>query len=407
MEKGEGCYLTDIDGNRYVDFVNNYTSLVLGHCNEAVISAVEKQIRSSSALGAPDEKQVLLAEILCERIPSVEAMRFCNCGTEATLHAMRLARIATGRKKIVLMDGFYHGGLLPNEIETLPHIEKGQLMDPSLPSIVPEQPRPIDHMIKVPINNKETVKDIFTQYGSDIAAVIVEPMLGAGGALPLKSEYLKQLRELTTSYYSLLIFDEIQTFRSDVGGVQNIEDIDPDLTCLGKIIGGGYPVGGLGGHQELMDLFSTERPKYISLSGTFNANPITMVAGLETMKQLNDTAIKDLNKKSDELMTKFNETARKIGVNISVTGSGSIMNIHPNAKQVKDYTDAKEDDKHVLRYLHLSLLLEGVFITPRGMFNLSTAMGAEELHHFETAYETVVDRLKEILAKDEAEHLLR
>ncbi len=406
MQSGAGCYVTDVDGHRYLDLVNNYTSLVLGHCPPPVVEAVQQQIRLGSAFAAPTELQVTLAEIIRERVPSMEQIRFGNSGTEATLHAMRLARIYTGRRKIIAMEGGYHGGLRPVEIESLPRWQGGQLSQLALPKADDGCPPPVDEMVLVPFNDEQTVRQAVARYGDDLAAIVVEPMMGSAGAIPAQAGYLQLLRELATRAGALLIFDEIQTLRMSVGGAQALYGVRPDLTCLGKIIGGGFPVGAFGGAREIMGLYSPKGP-HISHSGTFNANPVTMAAGIATLRALDEEAIARLNAMAARLREGLLKTFAQAGIHGQVTGMGSIMNVHPNAQPVVDHASAQADDQDMLSYLHLFLMEKGMFLAPRGMFCLSTPMTDGDLERFVEAFHAGLDALYPAVAEARPDLLLR
>lgn len=243
VQKGSGCRIVDRDNFEYIDFVNNYTSLILGHCNQKVVESVQAQVAQLACAAAPNELCVSLAEIIAQRVPSIRLVRFCNSGTEATLSAIKISRVFTGRRRIVMMDGCYHGSLQSVELDGLPVLRDGRLESKRTACETKESPSPVDSAIRVPINDNTALLDAVERYGSDMAAVIAEPMLGSGGALPLSRSYLQLLRDVTRRIGAVLIFDEIQTLRNSTGGIQKTVQIVPDLTCLGKIIGGGYPVG--------------------------------------------------------------------------------------------------------------------------------------------------------------------
>ena len=399
VQKGNGCRIVDKDNLEYIDFVNNYTSLILGHCNQKVVESVQAQVSQTSCVAAPNEFCVSLAEIIAQRVPSVKLVRFCNSGTEATLSAIKISRVFTGRKKIIMMEGCYHGSLQAVELDSLPTLRDGHLQSRRTTGESKDNPSVIDDAIRVPINDDAALLNAVERHGSDIAAVIAEPMLGSGGALPLTRSYLQLLRDVTHRIGAVLIFDEVQTLRSSPGGIQKAVQIIPDLTCLGKIIGGGYPVGAIGGRPEIMDLYSPAKSDFVAQSGTFNANPVTMAAGIATMNQVDGTSIDRLNTMAEDISQRITRVAQKIGIRMTVTGYGSIRNVHPNPQSVTDYSVAVKDDRQVLACLHLLLLENGIFIAPRGMFNLSTPMGANELNQLEEAIEESLDLIHEVLVK--------
>jgi glutamate-1-semialdehyde 2,1-aminomutase len=394
MKSGNRAVITDVDGFSYIDFVNNYTSLVLGHCHPDVVEAVQRQIRLASAFAAPSELQNELAAIICARIASMEQLRFSNSGTEATLHAVRAARAYTNRPIIVTIGGGYHGSLHSIEVERLPSRKQSGFV---MPQFAPDDdglPPIVDGRIVVPINDHECVSRIFDKYSERLAGVMIEPLLGSGGCIPVHESYLHLLRTLTRDCGALLILDEVQTFRLDLGGMQTVLQVDPDLTCLGKVIGGGYPVGAFGGKADIMSMFSPDNGKHLGHSGTFNANPVTMAAGIATLKKLDKEAIDRINGMGERLQQELSSVALELGVEVQVTGIGSIMNLHPNSVKVTSPELAARDNKELLTCLHLALMQAGISIAPRGMFCVSTAMDKDEIERFILSFRETIEKLK-------------
>ena len=266
---GAGATLTDVDGNTYLDFLGNYTSLILGHAHPAVVAAVEAQLRRGSAFAAPTELEIELAEEIVARVPSIERVRFTNSGTEATMFALRLARAHTGRDVVARFAGAYHG--------THDLAMAGSLGVPA---------RLGELVIDLPFNDMTAVERALAGQEREVAAIIVEPIQGVAGMVPADPGFLADLRAYTRRHGMLLVFDEVITFRVGPGGAQGVYGIEPDLTALGKIIGGGHPVGAFGGSAEIMDRLDARRPDALVHGGTFNGNPITMAAGLATLRQL-------------------------------------------------------------------------------------------------------------------------
>lgn len=376
VARAKGCWLYDVDGNRYLDFVNNYTSSVHGHAHPRIVAAVKKQLERGWTCAAVMEPQHRLAEMICRRFKSMEKVRFCNSGTEATMMAIRAARAYTGRNKILKMEGGYHGSHPEAEISARPRPElAGSMERPlSLPD-GPGIPKGVAKEVLVaPFNNEEVAGKIIRQHRRELAAVIVEPMLGIAGQIPPKDGYLQFLREITEQNDVLLIFDEVMTARLAVGGAQEFFRVTPDLTALGKMIGGDLPSGAFGGREEIMELFSPERKEFIHHAGTFNGNALAMVAGMETLRMLNASAINRINSMGESLAEGLEKIFAEAGITAQVTGAGSLRHIHFTAEEVVDYRSAMTSNETAAKVLFFSLLTQGVFISPRGMFCISTPM---------------------------------
>ncbi|MGC8816496.1 MAG: aspartate aminotransferase family protein [Candidatus Hadarchaeum sp.] len=376
MARGRGCWIYDVDGNRYLDFVNNYTSSVHGHAHPRIVAAIKEQLERGWTCAAAIESQHRLAEIICRRFRSVERIRFCNSGTEANMMAIRAARAYTGRDKILKMEGGYHGSYPEVEISARPRPElAGEAESPlSLPDS-PGIPKGVAREVLVaPFNNAEAAERIIRQNRRELAAVIVEPMLGIAGQIPPRPGYLQFLREITEANDVLLIFDEVMTARLAVGGAQEFFGVTSDVTTFGKIIGGDLPAGAFGGREEVMELFSPERREFIHHAGTFNGNALAMVAGMATLKLLNATAIDRINRMGEYLAQELKKIFAEADVAARVTGAGSLRHVHFTRGEVVDYRSAMAADEIAARVFFFSLLNEGIFISPRGMFCISTPM---------------------------------
>ncbi len=378
MARGAGCRLYDVDGNEYIDFANNYTALIHGHAHPVVVEAACRQIAQGTAWPAPTESQMRLAGLLCSRVASVEQVRFCNSGTEATLNAIRAARAFTGRDKILKLEGGYHGSHETVEVSVAPPLQDAGPAE--RPCSVAEGPGIPDNMlanvIVAPFNNLDAAARLVREHRNDLAAVIAEPMLGATGMIPATREFLCGLRAVTRECAVLLVADEVMTFRLDSGGAQAIYDIDPDLTTFAKIIGGGFPVGAFGGRKDIMALFNPEDGK-ISHSGTFNGNPVTMVAGLAAMQLLTKEEIARINALGERMIEGLRDAIVEAGVAGQVTGLGSMLNVHLTSQPVVDYRSAAAVPRMSRRLLHLALMNRGIFAAPRGMFCISTPMDTQ------------------------------
>jgi glutamate-1-semialdehyde 2,1-aminomutase len=375
---GQGCRIHDADDRKYIDLLNNYTSLIHGHGHPAIVAAVAELLPSGTAFPAPNEYQTKLATILSERVASVDMVRFCNSGTEAGMNAIRAARAFTGRDVIVKMEGGYHGTYDDVEVSVHPDSNDTATGPAEAPSGVLGTrgvPRnTLDNVLVTPFNDIDAVKRLMAEWGGETAAVIVEPVMGSAGMLPAERTYLETLRQMTDEHGSLLIFDEVMSFRLEAGGVQEHYGVQPDLTTFAKIIGGGFPVGAFGGRAEVMEQFDPHRPAPLWQSGTFNGNLITMAAGVAAMEAYPAQEVARINALGARLREGVREIFRESGVCAAVTGYGSFVGMHLGISEATNYRTAAAADKGLARLLHLALLLEGVYVAPRLMMCTSTAM---------------------------------
>ena len=340
IKYGEGAYMYDEDGFKLLDFQNNYTSLIHGHAHPETVEAVREQIAKGSAYTAPFEKQIELSKLLTQRFPSVDMIRYTNSGTEANMHALRIARAYTGKAKIIKTEGGYHGTTDVFEASVDPNIKKAGTLDQI--KVIPESRGVSENALKdvlvVPFNDIERTRKMIEEHHQEVACIIIEPIMGSAGQITPDLEYLRFLREITTQYHIVLIFDEVVTGRLSLGGAQKFYGVTPDLTTIGKIIGGGTPVGAFGGKREIMQMYDP-REKKMYHSGTFNGNAVTITAGLATMKAYNQQAVDYVN----DLGALFKEGVLKIyeklGLNMKISGAGSIYNILFTDKDVKNYRD--------------------------------------------------------------------
>jgi glutamate-1-semialdehyde 2,1-aminomutase len=382
IARGEGCHLWDADGHQYLDVLNNFTSLVHGHAHGAVTRAIADQAGKGTVHGTANALQVTLAEALCRRVPSVERVRFCNSGTEATLGALRAAKAFTGRAKILKMAGGYHGS----------HDQVAMAVSPPYDQVPPGlSPGAIGEVIVGGFNDLDRTAALIRAHAHELAAVIVEPMTGTG-ALPADRAYLAGLRAVTAECGVLLIFDEVITFRLAPGGLQEVHGIRPDLTAFGKIIGGGLPVGAFGGRADVMATYDPSRPGTIAHSGTYNGNATTMAAGLATLRLFDGAAIGRLNASGDAVRARLQAAADKHGVDVTLTGYGSLMQLHFAPGPIRTPEDAARGDKRLVRLLHLLLLNRGVFTATRQTYVLSTVM-------HQAALDVFVDRVTDALGE--------
>ncbi len=396
MERGEGCMLYDVDGNERVDFLGNYTSMIHGYNHPKITEAVTRQIQKGSCFGAPTEQEIKLAELLILRVPSIERIRFASSGSEAIMFTLRLAQGFTGRYKIAKIEGGFHGSYDYALMSMHPPLDQvGPVESPAvIPDAVGISPAISEQMVILPFNDQKNSERLILKHKHELACVLIEPILGAGGIIPARKEYLQFLREITRQYGILLIFDEIISFRVRLGGAQEMYGIRPDLTTLGKIISGGYPVAAFGGREDIMALMDPRSgtPR-IPHSGTFNGTPVGMAAGLAAMEALTPEAMDRINQMGEKLRTLITETFKKRGVKAQVTGVGSLFNIHFSTEEILDYRSAQRGDMKSRNQLFFSLLNRGIFLASRGLGCISTAMTWEHLDRFNTS-------LNDALAED-------
>ena len=359
ISKANGCVIWDVDGNEYIDYVCSWGPMILGHAHPEIVNALEERVKLGTSYGAPTELEVEMADIIVEMVPSIEMVRMVNSGTEATMSAIRLARGYTGREKIIKFDGCYHGhadSLLVSAGSGL-----ATLGIPGSPGVPQDLAR---HTISLPFNKLENVSQAFNKFGPEIAAVIVEPIPGNMGVINPDQAFLKGLRELTNEYGVLLIFDEvISGFRVAIGGAQELYDIMPDLTCLGKIIGGGLPVGAYGGKKEIMTRMAPQGDVY--QAGTLSGNPLAMAAGLTTLKILKEKSPYDeLDKKGDMLFSGLKRVAEAAGVNVVINRVGSMGSLFFTDEPVTDFETAKASDENQFKRYFRSMLDQGIYLAP-------------------------------------------
>jgi glutamate-1-semialdehyde 2,1-aminomutase len=350
MVRGQGIRTWDVDGNEYRDFLGNYTSLILGHAHPDVVAAVDAQVRRGSAFAAPTETEIELAEEIRARVPSIERIRFTNSGTEATMFALRAARAFTGRDRIAKFELAYHG---THDIAVA--------WTPGVPKATS------DLVLELPWGDAEGVARALSGSERDLAAIIIEPVQGAGGVRAAPADFLRFLRELTTRIGALLIFDEVIAFRIGPNGAQGrLGGVRPDLTTLGKIIGGGYPSGAFGGRADVMDQFDARRSGALVHGGTFNGNPVSAAAGLATLRHLTPDRYAELERLGDRLRSTIAEGIDRTGLDARVGGLASIFQVFPGS------TLTSPDGLSPQAALFVGLLLDGFHLAPRGMGSIAT-----------------------------------
>ncbi|MDM5339277.1 glutamate-1-semialdehyde 2,1-aminomutase [Fictibacillus enclensis] len=390
MERGKGSKIYDIDGNEYIDYVLSWGPLILGHADEKVVDSLKKTAELGTSFGAPTEWETKLAELVVERVPSIEIVRMVNSGTEATMSALRLARGYTGRNKILKFEGCYHGHGDSLLIKAGSGVATLGLPDsPGVPESIAK------NTITVPYNDLESVRYAFEQFGEDIACIIVEPVAGNMGVVPPQKGFLEGLREVTKQYGSLLIFDEVMTgFRVDYNCAQGYFGVTPDLTCLGKVIGGGLPVGAYGGKKEIMEQVAPSGPIY--QAGTLSGNPLAMAAGYETLSQLTPESYKEFVRKGDRLAEGIAAAAEKYGIPHSLNRAGSMIGFFFTDQDVVNYESAKTSNLDYFASYFKTMLEEGISLPPsqfEGLF-LSTAHSDEDIEKTIAACEKAFSKLE-------------
>ena len=390
ISKAKGSKIYDVDGNEYIDYVGSWGPMILGHANPAIINALKEQLELGTSYGAPTEKEIELAKLIIKAYPSIEKVRLVNSGTEATMSAIRLARGYTGRKKIIKFEGCYHG----HGDSMLVKAGSGvtTLGIPDSPG-VPEELASLTLTAK--FNNIDSIKKLISENKGEIACVILEPIPGNMGVVIPDLNFLKELREITANERIVLIFDEVMCgFRVAFGGAQELYGIEADLTTLGKIIGGGLPVGAYGGKREIMEKLAPEGPVY--QAGTLSGNPLAVTAGIETLKLLQNKKVYDkLEESSQYLNENMKKIADKYGLKVQFNRIGSMFSMFFNDKKVIDYETAKTSDTKLFAKYFAGMLKKGIYLAP-SQFEagfLSTAHTKEDLDKTLMAFEETIKEL--------------
>ncbi|HEX6119237.1 MAG TPA: aminotransferase class III-fold pyridoxal phosphate-dependent enzyme, partial [Dongiaceae bacterium] len=366
--KGEGAHLTDLDDHRYTDFLGEYSAGLYGHSNPIILQAIREALEGGIVLGGPNQYEADLAAMLRDRFPSIQLLRFCNSGTEANVFAIQTARAATGRPAIMAFEGAYHGGVLYFR-------NGGAPLNLPIPTV------------SATYNDANGVEEKIRAHAHELAAVIVEPMLGGGGCIPAERDFLVALRRACTEHNIILIFDEVMTSRLSTGGYQATVGVTPDLTTLGKYLGGGLSFGAFGGRMDLMARFDPERADAWPHAGTFNNNVLSMAAGLAGLKKLlTAAAISKLNGKGEKLRKAINAVGERHDVALKATGAGSFVAMHFTRKEVRrpgDLDPAEADRRTKLQTLmHLDLIAAGLFYARRGFISLMLPITDGEIDAF-------------------------
>ncbi|WP_077625024.1 glutamate-1-semialdehyde 2,1-aminomutase [Sediminibacillus massiliensis] len=375
MERGKGSKIWDVDGNEYIDYVLSWGPLILGHADDRVVEKLKEVTERGTSFGAPTEIENKLAQLVIDRVPSIEMVRMVNSGTEATMSALRLARGYTGRDKILKFEGNYHGHGDSLLIKAGSGVATLGLPDsPGVPASIAQ------NTITVPYNDVESVRYAFEEFGDDLAAVIVEPVSGNMGVVPPKDSFLQELRQITEQNGTLLIFDEVMTgFRVGYHCAQGHFGVTPDLTCLGKVIGGGLPVGAYGGKREIMEKVAPTGNIY--QAGTLSGNPLAMTAGYETLSAMDEEAYASINQKVDTLIEGYKQAAVDFNIPLSINRAGSMVGFFFTDEGVINYETAKSSNLDHFAEYYREMINQGIFLPPsqfEGTF-LSTAHTDEDI----------------------------
>lgn len=392
IERADGCRLFDADGNAYIDYIGSWGPMILGHRHPEVLAAISSVLEQGTSYGAPTELEIELAELIVASVPAVDMVRMVNSGTEATMSAIRLARGFTGRDKIIKFDGCYHGHADALLVEAGSGVATLQIPGSSgVPAAF------VEHTLSLPYNDIDTVRKVMMQQGDRIACIIVEPVAGNMGLVPPHDRFLETLRETTEKCGALLIFDEVMTgFRVAMGGAQERFGIRPDLSCFGKIIGGGLPVGAYGGRREIMQHIAPIGPVY--QAGTLSGNPLAMAAGIATLKQLKVPGFyESLEAQAERLISGLQALAEKAGVPVYCTNVGAMLGLFFTDRAVNNFADAKTSNLARYASYYKGMLENGVYLAPSQFeaFFLSAAHDDAAIAHTLSAAQSVFARLEE------------
>ena len=381
--KGEGARLTDLDDHEYADFLGEHSAGLYGHSNPVILEAIRGALEGGIVLGGPNQYEAELASMIRDRFPSIQLVRFCNSGTEANVFAIQTARAATGRSAILAFEGGYHGGVL--------YFRKGGMpLNLPVPTFI------------ATYNDPDGAEEMIKEHAHELAAVIVEPMMGGGGCIPGERDFLVTLRRACTEHNIILIFDEVMTSRLSTGGYQATVGVTPDMTTLGKYLGGGLSFGAFGGRSDLMARFDPERADAWPHAGTFNNNVLSMAAGCAGLKKLlNAPTISKLNKKGDTLRQAINDVAQKHDVALKATGAGSFVGLHFTRSDVRRPGDLDPEDAgrrgKLQNLMHLDLIAAGQYYARRGFITLMLPTTDKDVDSFAGAVEEFVTSRKSLL----------
>jgi glutamate-1-semialdehyde 2,1-aminomutase len=379
MARGEGCHLWDADGHRYLDALGEFTAGIYGHSNAEIRQAIVAALQDGLSLSSHTAREAALAHEIQRRFPGMALLRFTNSGTEANLMALAAATAHTGRRKVLVFNGAYHGGVL-------------SFGGGGSPVNVPHD------FVVAPYNDIDAVRALVQTHGPQLAAILVEPMLGAGGCIPGDPAFLHGLRTLASECGALLILDEVMTSRLSGGGRQALLGLRPDLTTLGKYFGGGLSFGAFGGRADVMERFDPRRADALGHAGTFNNNALTMAAGLAGLTQvLTPAALEAMNQRGEHLRERLNSVFQHHAVGLQFTGLGSVMQLHATDRPLRSAADLASADDRIKALLFFDLLERGLFLARRGLVALSLPFGDAQADEFVAALEAVVSARRNLL----------
>jgi len=385
-QKGEGCYVTDVEGVTRIDFANNMASLIHGHAYAPVVEAVSAQLAKGSCFTMATESEIDFAELLCNRVPSFDKIRFVNSGTEAVMAMLKASRAYTGKAKIAKVEGAYHGAYDYAEVsQTANPSNWGDIDKPSsIPVAVGTPTKALEDVVIIPFNDIDRAINILDQHKDEIACILVDLLPHRVGLIPASDEFICALRKWADDNASLLVFDEVITFRTNYSGAQQNYSIDPDLTAMGKVIGGGFPAGALAGCDKVMKVLDPTEPKVLlPHSGTFSANPITMTAGYIAMRDFDQAAVEKLNALAIYAREEITKAISEVGIGACVTGAGTMFRIHLKKQPPKNYREAYMDktQSKLISELLDHMFDNGVMMINTCSATLSTKMSKKEIDH--------------------------
>ncbi len=396
-EAGEGHWVWDVDGNRYLDFMLNATSLILGHGHPTIAEALGEQARKGTAFSTPTVTQIRLAKLLRDRVPSLETIRFTNSGTEGTLMAIRAAWAFTGKSKLAKFEGGYHGAHEHVAVSVKP---PAAALDPAGPTPIPEypgQPTGVGRdVIVLPYNDLATCERLLRAHADEIGCLIMEPIVSSFGYVPGDPEFLRGIRKLTEALNIVLVYDEVQSFRVAPGGAQELFGVTPDLTAFGKIIGGGMPVGAFGGRRDIMAQYDPTAAggARIAHAGTFNANPMTLLAGEAVLLALTPAVYRRMADLGESLRMRLRAALASTGVDAQVTGTASLFGVHFTSRPIRNYRDVVTGDAEMTKAVFLGLLNEGILLQTSCAGSLGVMTTETEVDALVDAFGRVVTRVR-------------